>query len=147
MPCQWQRNDRHDRHSHHDHHFRPLTCWFGAPGRTRTCNLRTRSRPTTVRAVLLGAVVAAQVGWIVQLMRSCHVAWCGTVLISGPGLVDEVEGGLGDAAEAAEPGIGRHLAQALLAGLGAQGHPGLLRQHMRHAQQGGGSIEGPPDRG
>jgi hypothetical protein len=63
------------------------------------------------------------------------------------GLVDEVEGSLGDAAEAAEPGRRRDLAQALLAGLGAQGQPGLLRQRMGHAPQGGGGIESPPDRG
>ena len=39
----------------------PLTCDFGAPGRTQTCTLRIRSRPTTVHAVAQGTVLAGQV--------------------------------------------------------------------------------------
>ena len=40
-----------------------------APGRTRTCTLRIRSRPRAVHTVLHAAVLAGQVGWAVQLMR------------------------------------------------------------------------------
>jgi hypothetical protein len=47
-----------------------------APGRTRTCTLRIRSRPTTVHAVVRGGVVAAQVRWVVRLMRLCCAVWC-----------------------------------------------------------------------
>src|SRR5215211_5218214 len=57
------------------------------------------------------------------------------VVISGAGFEDEVERGLGGAAEAAEPRSGRNLAQAPLAGLGAQGRARPLRQRVRHAQQ------------
>jgi hypothetical protein len=46
-----------------------------------------------------------------------------------------------------KPARGRHLAQALLAGLGAQGQPRLLRQPTGQAQQRRGGIKGPPDRG
>jgi hypothetical protein len=37
--CQgrWRRNDQHYRQRHRPKRFRPLTCGFGAPGRTRTC--------------------------------------------------------------------------------------------------------------
>jgi hypothetical protein len=37
-----------------------------APGRTRTCNLRIRSRPTVVHGVAQGVVLAGQVNWVVQ---------------------------------------------------------------------------------
>jgi hypothetical protein len=53
----------------------PLTCWFGAPGRTRTCTLRIRSRLTTVHAVFQSAVLAAQVESAVQVMSSCRTGW------------------------------------------------------------------------
>jgi len=40
--CQgrWRRNDQHYRQRRRPRRFRPLTCGFGAPGRTRTCTLR-----------------------------------------------------------------------------------------------------------
>jgi hypothetical protein len=52
------------------------------PGRTRTCNLRIRGRPTAVRAVLQGAVQAGQVGWIVQAVRPCHGQTLATVTVA-----------------------------------------------------------------
>jgi hypothetical protein len=48
---------------------------MGAPGRTRTCNLRIRSRLTTVHAVFQSAVLAAQVESAVQVMSSCRTGW------------------------------------------------------------------------
>jgi hypothetical protein len=45
------------------------------------------------------------------------------VFISGAGFVDQVEGGLGDAAEATEARRARDLAQALLASLRPEGEP------------------------
>jgi hypothetical protein len=65
-PGRRRRNDQPDRHHPDDERFRPLTCGFGAPGRTRTCNLRIRSRPTAVHAVFQGAVHAGQVRYTVQ---------------------------------------------------------------------------------
>jgi hypothetical protein len=50
----------------------PLTCGFGDPGRTRTCTLRIRSRPTAVHAVSPGVVHAGQVGCAVQLIQPRH---------------------------------------------------------------------------
>jgi hypothetical protein len=44
-----------------------------APGRTRTCTLRIRSRPTAVYAVLQGVVLTGQVGSAIQLIRLCHI--------------------------------------------------------------------------
>jgi hypothetical protein len=46
-----------------------------------------------------------------------------TVFISGPDLVDEVEGRVGGMAEAAEPGRDGNLAQALLASLRPRARP------------------------
>jgi hypothetical protein len=43
-----------------------------APGRTRTCNLRIRGRPTNVYTVQLEAVLAAQVGYVIRLIRPCR---------------------------------------------------------------------------
>jgi ClpX C4-type zinc finger len=47
-----------------------------APGRTRTCTLRIRSRPMTVQTVSPGVVLAGQVGWVVQAVRPSHVVSC-----------------------------------------------------------------------
>jgi hypothetical protein len=41
---QRQRNDQHERYRHNDQRLSSLTCAFSAPGRTRTCTLRIRSR-------------------------------------------------------------------------------------------------------
>ena len=57
-----------------------------------------------------------------------------------------VERRLGDAAEAAEPGAGHDLADAGLAGLGAERQPDLLGQRARRAQQRRERVVGPPDR-
>jgi hypothetical protein len=47
-----------------------------APGRTRTCNLRIRSRPTPVHGVSRRAVLAGQVGVAVQLVGTRRVLLC-----------------------------------------------------------------------
>jgi hypothetical protein len=66
----WRRNDRRDPPHYTDRHFRPLTCGFGAPGRTRTCNLRIRSKPRPVRLMLSWCIAAGRVGSAVQLVAS-----------------------------------------------------------------------------
>src|SRR4029453_12689158 len=49
-----------DRPRYKGHRSRPLTCIFGAPGRTRTCTLRIRSRPTTVHGVAHSVVLVVK---------------------------------------------------------------------------------------
>ena len=56
--------------SKHVHTFKALTCGFGAPGRTRTCTLRIRSKTRPVRLVLPGGIAAGRVGSIVHLVAS-----------------------------------------------------------------------------
>jgi hypothetical protein len=45
-----------------------LRIW--SPGRARTCNLLFTRQPRTVHGVLVGALFAAQVGWVVQPVHS-----------------------------------------------------------------------------
>jgi hypothetical protein len=54
---------------------KPLTCMFGAPGRTRTCTLRIRSRFITVHDVSSSAILPAQVQCAVRLIPSCPAEW------------------------------------------------------------------------
>ena len=58
----------------------------------------------------------------------------------------EVERGLGGAAERAEAGFGEHLAQAGLAGLGAEAAADILGQRVRRADERRRGVEHPPDR-
>ena len=63
-----------------------------------------------------------------------------------PRLEDEVERGLGGAAEAGEPAFGHHRAQAPLACLSAQRQPDLLVERRRRADHRRRAIEHAPDR-
>jgi len=47
--------------------------FWGAGGGTRTPNLLFTRQPRIVHGVLAGAVLAAQVGWVVQPVRFCRV--------------------------------------------------------------------------
>jgi hypothetical protein len=47
-----------------------LTCGFSAPGRSRTCNLRIRSKTTAVRLVIPGRIGAGRVRFVVRPMAS-----------------------------------------------------------------------------
>ena len=65
----WRRNDQPDQRLCDEEHFRPLTCGFGAPGRTRTCNLRIRSKTRPVRLVRSRSIAAGQAGSVVWPVR------------------------------------------------------------------------------
>ena len=54
------RNDQPHRGHHEDRRFTPLTCGFGAPGRTRTCNLRIRSYRRYFSLICSSGVTAVQ---------------------------------------------------------------------------------------
>src|SRR5918992_1423301 len=66
----WRRNDRQDRRRHGERRIRPLTCSFGAPGRTRTCNLRIRSETRPVRLMLPWSIAAGRVRSAVRMVAS-----------------------------------------------------------------------------
>jgi hypothetical protein len=51
---------------------RALSCGFGAGGGTRTPNLLFTRQERIVHGMLASAVLAAQVGWLVQPVRSCR---------------------------------------------------------------------------
>jgi hypothetical protein len=63
--------------------FRPLTCGFRAPGRTRTCTLRIRSETRTVRLVSSWSIVPGCVRSAVRLGNWLSLAICAVIPLVG----------------------------------------------------------------